>query len=487
MGQPSLKKNFILNALLALASLLFPLITFRYASRVLLPEGYGRVAFAASFVTYFNMLAQLGIPTYGIRACAALRDDREALTRTVQELLLINLLMGLVAYLALGVCALTIPRVAAVRPLALVFSATILLNAIGMEWLYQALEQYAYITARSVVFKAVALVAMFLLVRRQEDALLYAGVAIFASSASNVLNFAHARRYISLRPVGGYDLRRHWKAVAVFFAMACATTIYASLDEVMLGFMTTDADVGYYHAAVMIKSILVSVVTALGAVLLPRASYYIDHGLVEDFRRVTGKALRFVLLEAAPLMLYFMLYAREGILFLSGGEYLPSVLPMQLLMPTLLLIGLSNVLGIQMLIPLGREKTVLRSEIAGATTDLVLNALLIPRYAATGAAIGTLAAELVVLAVQYGAMRAEVSEILRRLSFPKLVFALGLSCAAGLWVKLLHLGSFAALALSAGCFFAAYLLTLLLTKEELTTELWGQLRGKLRSPGGKRP
>ena len=480
MNQPSLKKNFFLNALLALSSFLFPLITFQYASRVLGPAGYGRVAFAASFVSYFNMVAQLGIPTYGIRACAAVRDDRAALTKLVQELLLINLLMGMVSYFALGVCALTIPRVAGMRPLILIFSATILLNALGMEWLYQALEQYAYITVRSLVFKAISLIALFLLVHRQEDLLLYAGIALFASSASNIINFVHARKYISLRPVGGFELRRHWKAVAVFFAMACATTIYASLDEVMLGFMKTDADVGYYQAAVKIKTILVSLVTALGAVLLPRASYYIDHGLTEDFRRVTGKALRFVLLAAPPLMLYFMLYAREGIDFLSGSAYAPSVLPMQILMPTLLLIGITNVLGIQMLIPLGREKTVLYSEIAGAVTDLVLNALLIPRYAATGAAIGTLAAELVVLLVQYSAMRAEVRDPLRRVSLLRLLGALAVACAAGLWVKLLPLGSFASLAISAVCFFAAYLIFLLVSREELTTELWSQLLDRLR-------
>ena len=444
------------------------------------PAGYGRVAFAASFVSYFTMLAQLGIPTYGIRACASVRDDRAELTRTVQELMIINLLMALVSYAALGVCALTIPRVVQRRPLVLIFSATILLNAFGMEWLYQALEQYVYITVRSVAFKAVALAALFLLVRGPDDQMLYALVAIFAASASNLLNFIHARRFVSLRPAKGLNPGRHWKAVAVFFAMACATTIYASLDEVMLGFMKTDADVGYYQAAVKIKSILVSLVTALGAVLLPRASYYIDRGLLAEFRRVTGKALRFVLLAAPPLMLYFMLYAREGIDFLSGSDYAPSVLPMQILMPTLLLIGVTNVLGIQMLVPLGREKTVLYSEIAGAVTDLALNALLIPRYAATGAAVGTLAAEGVVLAVQYGAMRGEIRQPLRQLSLPKLLGALSAACAAGLWVKLLRLGSFAALALSAVCFFAVYLLVLLVSREELTTELWTQLMNKLR-------
>ena len=101
----------------------------------------------------------------------------------------------------------------------------------------------------------------------------------------------------------------------IFFAMSCATTIYTNLDTVMLGFMTTDAEVGYYNAAVKIKVILVSVVTSLGTVLLPRASYYIQTGELKEFRRITRKALNFVMLIATPLMLYFIYFAKEGIYF----------------------------------------------------------------------------------------------------------------------------------------------------------------------------
>ena len=479
MNTTSLKKNFIMNALLTMSSFLFPLITFPYVSRILLPAGCGRVSFATSFVAYFNMIAQLGIPTYGIRACATVRDNRRALTETAQELLIINLLMGLFAYAALGLCMVFVPRVAQDRALFLVMSSTILLNAIGMEWLYKGLEQYTYITLRSVAFKFVALAALFLLVHREEDYLVYGAISILAASASNLLNFFHAHRYISLRPLGSYHLKRHMKAVMVFFAMACATTVYTNLDEVMLGFMTTDAAVGYYHASVRIKSILVSIVTALGAVLLPRASYYIDHGMIDEFRAITRKALLFVLLTATPMTLYFIFYAREGILLLSGSAFEDAVLPMRIIMPTLLLIGITDVLGIQILIPLGEEKTVLYSVSAGALTDLILNALLIPRFAAAGAATGTLAAECVVLAVQYAALRNEVHTALRGFRCSAVALALILASGAGIWVKLLRLGYFPTLLLSAVCFFAAYGFSLLTLREPLTAEIWGQLMNRL--------
>ena len=128
----------------------------------------------------------------------------------------------------------------------------------------------------------------------------------------------------------------------------------------MLGFMTSDADVGYYNAAVKIKSILVSIVTSLGVVLLPRASYYVEHNLMEEFYRITKKAINFVFLGCyTDMMIYFIIFAKEGIFFLSGSAYAGSIIPMQIIMPTLLLIGLTNIMGIQMLVPLGREKTVL--------------------------------------------------------------------------------------------------------------------------------
>ena len=154
--------------------------------------------------------------------------------------------------------------------------------------------------------------------------------------------------------------------------MSCATTIYTNLDNVMLGIMATKTQVGYYDAAVKVKVVLVSLVTSLGTVLLPHASYYVEMEMKGEFRRISAKALNFVMLVALPLMISFMLFAEQSIRFLTGGTlYESATLPMQIIMPTLLFIGITNVLGIQILVPLGREKTVLVSEIVGAVTDLM--------------------------------------------------------------------------------------------------------------------
>ncbi len=467
-----------MNVILTMSSFIFPLITFPYVSRVLMPVGTGKVSFATSLISYFSMFAQLGIPTYGIRACAKVRDNREELTRTAHELLFINLIMSAISYGALFFALAFVPRLQDDRTLYIVVSFTIILTSIGMEWLYKALEEYVYITVRSIIFKAIALVAMFLLIHSEQDYVIYGGISIFAACASNVMNFINAHRYIDMRPVGNYNMRRHLKAVAVFFAMSIATTIYTHLDTLMLGFMTTDEDVGYYNAAVRVKSILVSVVTSLGTVLLPRASYYVEHGLMNDFRRITKKAINFVFLAAAPLALYFMLYARQGILFLSGPEYEGSIVPMIVIMPTLLLIGITNILGIQILVPQGKELQVMYSEIAGAVVDVIINVILIPRMHSTGAAIGTLAAEAMVLVVQYWVLRKEVAGAFREVRYWKIIVGLLLGTACSMWVLIFDFRNIITLVITACLFFVVYIVFLLLTKETLTVEIFGQIRDR---------
>jgi len=471
MKNKSLRINFLMNALLTMSSFIFPLITFPYISRILLPVGSGKISFATSFVQYFNMFAQLGIPVYGIRICAQVRDNRKELTRTAHELLFLNILMGLISYIILGVLIVTVPRLRQERTLYIVISFTIILTAIGMNWLYQALEQYTYITIRSIIFKIIAILAMFLLVHEQEDYVIYGAISIFAASASNICNFINVHKYIDLKFVGKYNIRRHIKPVLVFFAMSCATTIYTNLDTVMLGFMKTDEDVGYYNTAVKIKSILVSLVTSLGAVLLPRASYYIKQGNMSEFKRINKKALNFVFLVSCPLTVYFIMFAKAGIFFLSGKEFGGSILPMQIIMPTLIFIGVSNILGIQMLIPLGKEKIVLYSEIAGAAVDLIINALLIPRYASAGAAIGTVVAELVVVCFQAFALRNDIGQYFKGISYIKILIAVVTSTVVCIWFTQVKWSNFSVL-ISSGCtFFAIYGGVLLVLREKLTIEV----------------
>ena len=244
MKNKSIKFNFIMNALLTASSFIFPLITYPYVSRILGPDNIGRVSFATSVIYYFAMFAQLGIPTYGISACARVREDKAKLSRTVQEIMIINTVMTAVVYAVFFIALFSVPKLSVEKPLFLIMSLTIMFNTIGVEWLYKALEQYSYITAVSIIFKIVSVIAMFTLVHSTEDYVMYGGISIIAATGSSVMNFIRLRKFIFIRPLGGYAFKHHLKAIWIFFAMSVATTIYTNLDTVMLGFIKTDADVG---------------------------------------------------------------------------------------------------------------------------------------------------------------------------------------------------------------------------------------------------
>lgn len=479
--QKSIKINFIMNTLLTISSFVFPLITFPYISRVLQPIGTGKVNFATSTIAYFSMFAMLGIPTYGIKKCAEVRDDKDELSKTVQELFIINLITAIVTYVVFFFALFLVGRLREERPLFLITSLSIFLNVLGMEWMYKALEQYSYITIRSFVFKTIGVIATFLLVHDTSHYLIYGGINLFASSASYLLNFFYARKFISFKRYSEYELKKHMRPILVFFAMACASSIYTNLDNVMLGFMKGDEAVGYYNACVRVKQILVGVVTSLGTVLLPRSAYYIENGYLDEFYKIAKKSFNFVFLIGTPIVVYFAVFSRECILLLAGREYMNAVAPMQIIMPTVLFIGLTTVLGIQMLVPLGKEKVVLYSEIAGAATDLVLNAILIPRMAATGAAIGTLVAEMVVLFVQYIALRNVAKDYFKTVKYVVLAIASILALGASVWTKLIGMNVFVALIVSSMLYFGVYGITMIVCKEPLCIEIIDDILGKIRA------
>lgn len=475
----SVKFNMIMNAILTMSNIIFPLITFPYATRILLPAGMGKISFATSVVAYFSMFAQLGIPTYGVRTCAKIRDDKEKLSKTVQELLLINIITVLISYAVFAGTILAVPRFNREKELLIIMGISILLNAMGVEWLYKALEQYSYITIRSIIFKVVALLSMFLLIHNKEDYIIYGGITIFAASASNILNFINLRKHITLKPLGGYELKKHMKPMLVFFAVSVAATIYTNLDNVMLGFMKDDTEVGYYTSAVKVKTILVSLITSASVVLLPRASLYIEKGEKDEFYRILNKTLRLILIMAIPLAIYFMMYAEESILLLSGKEFIDSILPMQIIMPTLIFIGMTNLIGIQMLVPLGKEMLVFWSEVAGAIIDLILNAILIPSYGAAGAAVGTLVAEIAVLTLQIIFVRDKVRNLFKNVSWVKMLMANFLAILVSFWVMVMGWGTFITLLLSALMYFVMYGASLLLLKESLIREILTKKKTKI--------
>ena len=460
--QKSLKLNFIMNAILTVSAIAFPLIIYPYISRVLLPEGVGKVALAISIISFFTIFSQLGIPVYGLRLTAQLRDDKENLTKAVQELFIINMITTFITYAVLFLTIFYIPQLRDEKWLYVILSSSIMLNTVGMEWLFKGLEEYTYITVRSLIFKVIGIILILLLVHSKTDYIIYGAITIVSGYLAFILNFIYSFKWINFKPVKNYNFIKHLKPIFVFFAMACAITVYTNLDTVMLGFMKTNADVGYYSVVIKIKNVLISLITSLGAVLLPRCSYYIKNNMLDEFRTISFKAMSFIFMFSIPLMIYFIIFAKYTVLFLFGAAFNDSILPMQVIMPTLLFIGITNLIGFQIMVPLGKENLVLYSVILGGVTDV------------------TVFAELFVLIFQVVVMKKYVFNNIKNQEYIKLIFALFFAIISSLCLVRFSYNNLFAIIISALSFFVVYITILYLTKEKITIEIFNTIALKLK-------
>jgi len=394
----SLKVNYIFNMLNTVTSLLFPLITFPYASRIMLADGIGQVNFFQSIIQYITLLTCLGIPMYAIRKIASVRDDTAERNKVATEILLLHASLSIMGYVIVALLAAFVTDIQVDIPLFLILSLTIFFTAIGCEWFYQGIEDFKYITIRGLIVKIIAVILLFALVRTKEDILWYAGYLVFGTLGGNVFNFIRLRKFISFRKLPWRELHPlvHLKPALHIFVLNLVVSLYVNLNSVMLGFMSDTTSVGLFTAATKLSHVLLSLVSALGTVMLPRLSNLISTGQKDKFNELVQKSITVVMALTLPLTAGLIMTAKYLIPLFCGNSYEPAILTLQIISPIIIMIGISNVLGIQILYPQGQENKVILCTALGALVNLVLNIWLIPRYAQDGAAVSTLLAETMV-------------------------------------------------------------------------------------------
>lgn len=394
----SLKNNFIFNIFRIMTNLLFPIITFPYVSRILNPEGIGKVTFTNSISAYFLMFASLGIPLYGIREVAKVRDNKEKLEKSTSEIFVLNLITTIVV-ITFYFGALYLGYLGKERYLLEIMSLNIFLTFLGVEWFYQGIEEYKYITIRSTIFRIISLILIFILVRTKDDYIIYGAITILSTVGSNIFNFFKLKTFTKLS-FENLNIKRHLRPILTIFSMNIAISIYTNLDNVMLGYKSTEISVGLYSSGIKLVKLVLGIVTSLGAVMLPRISNYIHNGMENELKNLLDKAFKFIMLLSLPCFLGLYLTSKEIILIFSGEGFIDAIETMKYLTPIIIFIALSNFVGIQILYPRGKERKVLISVIVGAIVNFSLNWILIPKYAQNGAAISTTIAEGLVLLIQ---------------------------------------------------------------------------------------
>lgn len=389
----SVKANFAFNTVRTVLSFLFPLILFPYVSRVLGPNGLGRVEFANSIVSYFVLFTALGIPTYGMREIARVRDNVFERSRTLWELTLVLTCTVAAGYVCYFLLAAFVPAFRAEWLLYCVVCPTIFLSDFSYEWFYVGIEDQKYITVRYVLIKIVQLALVFLCVRDASHYIRYAAVVVGLNGVSTLFNIARLEKYVRAVPFRELRPARHFKPVLVIFASVVATNVYTHLDVTMIGFFCGEREVGFYTTANKIVRIVITIVTALSAVIVPRIENCLKKGDVEGHRYYLNLSLHYILLLAVPCCIGIYALASDVILLFAGREFAEAVGTVRLLAPIVLLVGMANFVGLQILYPHRKEICYTTSVSVAAIANAVCNLILIPRFAQNGAAVGTLIAE----------------------------------------------------------------------------------------------
>lgn len=396
----SVKFNAVMNTLLTASSMLVSVITVPYVTRVLSVEGYGDVTFAQNVSQWLSAMCLIGVPTYGLRECARVRDDPREMARVVRELLVIITIFTAVVLAGFGVSILIVPRFRQIAALMWVFLVSALLLSYGVEWFFQAIEQYKYITIRSMVFKMLSLVAMLVFVRGEDDYLAYGVILALVVCGNNVLNLARMLRMVSFSGLGPMRIGRHLKPLASYAALSIASSVYLAFDSILLGMLSpSNVQVGLYQLASKLKGICFSVINAIIGVLIPRLSYYAKKD-PEKYGALLRRGWGFLLNLCLGIALYLLVYAYPLVVLISSEKYADAVLPVRIIGLVNLLSCMSYFFGLCILSPLDQESKLARANLTGAPISLVCNLLLDGTFGATGAAISVCLAELVIFLMQ---------------------------------------------------------------------------------------
>lgn len=454
----SLACSAFYNGLYSVLNVLFPFVSSAYLARVLQPGGIGEVACGQNLVSYFGMLAALGIPQYGTREIARCGREQD---RLFSELAVINFLSTLLAGAAYGVFLAAAPPENGL--LYRVLGLELLFQLFNIDWLYQGKEEYGFIAARGLVVKLLSLAAMILLVRERADTVLYGLILCLGGGCGHIINVACAGKHVRLT-LRGLKLRRHLAPVLTLMLSSVTASLYSKVDVTMLGVLAGDTQVGYYVSAHKVVNIVLTLAAAVTAVFLPRLSltYQSDRGKYEEYLAVGLKA---VLLLALPCCVGLLLTAEDLTAVLFGTAFAPAAGTIRILAVLVIIKGAGDLLCYQALISAGQEKKLISARILAGAANVVLNALLIPRWGHYGAAAASVASELVV--------NGTLLRVSLRIAKPKveakyllgLVLSTALMTAVVLLVQSAWENALAALLLSAAAGGMAYFAAVLLMKK----------------------
>lgn len=437
----SIKRNTVYNIIKTLSTIIFPLITFPYASRALGVVNIGKVNFAASIISYISLLATLGISTYAIRACSCCKDEKLLLSQTASEIFSINIFSTVLAYIVLLGLLVFWKKLNPYKTLILLYSINVLMTTLGADWINSAMEDFRYITLRTFVCQILSLVLMFVFIHKPEHYVIYTCISVISASGGNLVNIFYRRKYckicfVGFRKVrncncdaaistcdgelnnnnkadkyrlGGIRWKQHLPPIMLLFSMLIAQTIFVSVDTTMLGIIRGDREVGLYSTSTKIYNMVNQVVASIAWVVMPQLSFLFKKvpddkktginnlEVYEEINKLLHYSLNFIIVVGLPCVVGLFTLAPEVIELVGGKTYMDAVPSLRILCVALAVSFIAGFYGNIILLPSGREKICLTVCVCSALINLVLNFILIPRWGLNAAAFTTLISQIVCL------------------------------------------------------------------------------------------
>ena len=390
--EPSIKKNFAYKSALTLSSYIMAFVTFPYVSRVLGVERIGLVNFVDNTIMYFQLFAMMGINMLGVREIAAVKEDRDKRNTVFSNLLGLNLLFTVATLLVYFIVVASFSKLNQYSELFYIGTAKIVGTTFLVEWFFTGIENFRYITLRTLAIKLMYVIAVFMLIRRTEDYRLYFILTIGTVVVNALINSVYVRRFVTIqwREMLNLNYLRKNCILGVYMVM---TSMYLTFNVMYLGLVTDNVQVGYYTTAHKVYVVILGLFSSFTNVMLPRLSSLLADGENDRFNELVDKSFRAMFTFSIPMVVCSIILAPEIIYILAGRGYEGAITPMRIIMPAVLFVGIAQILAVQILTPMKRDRTLFLASVVGAIVSIVINVTVVPKIGSVGSAIVLLCSE----------------------------------------------------------------------------------------------
>ncbi len=403
----TVKRNYIYNLIYQVVAIILPFITTPYVSRVLGATNIGIYGYTISISAYFILFGSLGIALYGQREIAYEQNNRKKYSQTFIEILFLRIITMTISLL---IFFLLFCIKGQYNIYFKILILEIIANTLDISWFFQGLEEFKRTVTRNLIIKIISVILIFTFVNTKKDLNLYFIIYSLSMLIGNLSLWFYLPEFITIKNLKKFNLKKHLKSTLVLFIPQIAVQVYTILDKTMLGtIIINKAEVGYYTQAEKMIKLMLTIITSLGTVMLPRIASSYAKGDSETIKIYIKRAFNLVFLISFPMIIGIISISDIFVPWFFGKGYDKVIPIMIILTPILLFIGMSNVIGMQYLLPIKKQKEYTYSVVIGALTNFIINLILIPKHGAIGAAIGTIIAEASVALTQVIFTRKEIN------------------------------------------------------------------------------